>query len=329
MNDFISAPVSLLDQEYKLGATPDIRSVVDDLARTEDARFTSDGRRLAIAGFARGSIMILELSAPPELAVIGTLSLQHDRIQEPHGLDWIGTDTLAAANRSGRVEILSVPPAAAGQRSQRAEICTTIRKIGFRRPIHTPGSLAVTPDGAGHGLWVCNNYANLISYHRLRKTWRGLRATGNRIALESKIRVPDGITISDDGRFMGISNHDKHQVLIYRILRPGKAERIGQLERIDYPHGLRFLPGGTEMIVADAGQPFLHVFRTENDWQGDHLPVRQVRVMDDATYLRGRHNPQEGGIKGIDIDVNRGLVATTCEMQTLKFYRLADVMGNA
>ena len=113
------------------------------------------------------------------------------------------------------------------------------------------------------------------------------------------------------------------------LRKTGKAQQIGKLHQIDYPHGLRFLPGGTQLIVADAGQPFVHVFRTDCGWQGDHYPVRSVRVMDDETYLKGRPNPQEGGIKGIDIDLSRRLVATTCEMQTLNVFSLDDVLGTS
>ena len=51
--------------------------------------------------------------------------------------------------------------------------------------------------------------------------------------------------------------------------------------------------------------------------------------MDDATFLRGRYNPEEGGPKGIDVDRDMSVLATTCEHQPLAFFDLGRDTGQA
>lgn len=318
---------SLINRHIPLDVPDVLRSVLDGFARTEDIKFTKDGRRIAIAGFARCSVLVLELSPPPALTVTGILELRHDELREPHGLDWFDDGSLAVANRSGHVQIINVPPARFGAHKQQADIQNTIKKAGLRRRVRWPGSLAIERHRAGLGLWVCNNYAHCLTYHPLRARKNGITSRIGRVALSEELNVPDGVAISDDGRFMAVSNHETHQVFAYRLTGPGQAQRIGQLSQISYPHGLRFLPGGKGMIIADAGQPYVHVFETQSDWAGDHQPARQVHVLDQATFLRGHHNEREGGIKGLDIDLTRGLVATTCETGVLTLFSLADMLG--
>ena len=322
-----TAVVSLVDRRVPCDVPSVLRATLDGFARTEDIRFTKDGRRIAIAGFARCSVLVLELSPPPALTVTGVLELVHDELREPHGLDWFDDGSLAVANRSGHVQIFRVPAARFGAHQQQADIQDTIKRAGLRRRVRWPGSLAIERQGRNPGLWVCNNYAHCLTYHPLRMRTAGIVAKMGRVALSEDLNVPDGVAISDDGAFMAVSNHETHQVFVYRLTGPGRAMRIGQLNRISYPHGLRFLPGGKGMIIADAGQPYLHVFETASDWAGDHQPDRHVHVLDEETFLRGHHNAREGGIKGLDIDLTRGLVATTCETGVLTFFDLADIRG--
>lgn len=320
--------VSLLDRVRGFDTPAALRDVVDRLARTEDIRFSHDGRRLAIAGFAANTIMILELAAAPSREVTGSLELKHPQIDMPHGLEWLDNTQLAIANRGGGVMIIAVQAPQSGVHAADAELRQFIDKIGLRKPMKSPGSLAVATKKDKRGLWVCNNYINTMSYHTLKGAGPKLRIGRNKSAITKGLKTPDGVAVSHDNAYLAISNHDTHQVFIYAIDKPGKATKIGVLNGIDYPHGLRFAPDSKSLIVADAGQPFLHVFRTDNDWQGKHETARYVRVLTDTTYWHGRHNTQEGGIKGIDIDASRGIVVMTCEMQTLTLVDLGDVLGD-
>ena len=49
-------------------------------------------------------------------------------------------------------------------------------------------------------------------------------------------------------------------------------------------------------------------------------------MLDDETFARGRSNPEEGGIKGLDIDRTSSVVAVTCEELPLAFFPLASIL---
>jgi len=148
--------------------------------------------------------------------------------------------------------------------------------------------------------------------------------------LAKGLAVPDGIAVGPDNRWIAVSSHGGHHVLLYRNgpgLNP-QSEADGVLRGVACPHGVRFTQDGKFVLVADAGAPFLHVYATDGDsWQGERDPVATCRVMDDATFLRGRYNPAEGGPKGIDIDRAMRVVVTTCEHQPLAFFDLAAILA--
>jgi hypothetical protein len=50
--------------------------------------------------------------------------------------------------------------------------------------------------------------------------------------------------------------------------------------------------------------------------------------MDDPLFLRGRHNPQEGGPKGLDIHKRLSVLAVTSEHQPLAFFDLAVMLDS-
>lgn len=319
--------ISLLDKSVVLGSAPEFDAILAQLARTEDIRFSPNGLRLAIAGFAHKVIQIVELAAAPALSVVGTLTLEHTSFRAPHGLDWLDDDTLVVANRGGHVLVVAVQSAQSGVRQEDAAVVNQIERVGRFGKMRTPGSVAVAKDGRETGLWVCNNYIHKMSYHALTATGGSLVVGKSHFAIQDGLKIPDGVAISANGKFMAISNHETHQVFVYAVAGPGKAARIGQLNGVDYPHGVRFADDDTAVITADAGQPYLHVFRTRNGWHGDHQTNRYIRVLDDVRYWKGRYNTQEGGIKGIDIDTSRGIIGTTCETQALTFFKLEDVLG--
>jgi hypothetical protein len=64
-------------------------------------------------------------------------------------------------------------------------------------------------------------------------------------------------------------------------------------------------------------------------WRGVRDPVGRVRIMDDATFERGRQNPEEGGPKGIDLDRTSRVLVITSECQPLAFFGVAQLLGHA
>jgi hypothetical protein len=48
--------------------------------------------------------------------------------------------------------------------------------------------------------------------------------------------------------------------------------------------------------------------------------------MSEEAFLHGRHNAQEGGPKGIDIDKTSEVIVTTCESQPLAFFELSKIL---
>jgi DNA-binding beta-propeller fold protein YncE len=144
--------------------------------------------------------------------------------------------------------------------------------------------------------------------------------------------VPDGVSISRDRCWMAVSNHGHNTVLLYEnpdALTP-EADPHGVLRGLQYPHGVRFAADGSQIFVADAGAPFVHVYaRKGGCWHGVHSPIVSFQVMDTATFRRGRYSFQEGGPKGLDINAGNNVLVVTSEFQTLTFFDLSAMLAGA
>jgi sugar lactone lactonase YvrE len=100
------------------------------------------------------------------------------------------------------------------------------------------------------------------------------------------------------------------------------------LNGISYPHGLRFSPDGKALYVADAGAPLVHKFDApDGNWAIDATPSNSVPVLSEQVFLAGRHNEQEGGPKGLDLDSSGTIMAITCEEQPLAFFSVERLFG--
>jgi hypothetical protein len=51
--------------------------------------------------------------------------------------------------------------------------------------------------------------------------------------------------------------------------------------------------------------------------------------MDESLFLGGRHNPEEGGPKGLDIDAGSNVLAVTSEYQPLAFFHVSALLERA
>jgi hypothetical protein len=307
-----------------------VREVIDSLGRTEDVRFSPGNRRLAVAAFNNSRIAVFDIEIAAvggaiEVALTAAAEISSPCLNYPHGLDFLDDQTLAVASRKGDVAIFKLPSGTGAFELAPAEIL----RAGEASRLDAPGSLAVTRKDEGlHELLVCNNAGHSVTRHRVDCS-AGCRIADGQTLLRRWLNLPDGICISRDGQWIAVSNHNTHDVLIYRN-SPSLDERAdpdGVLRCVHFPHGLRFTEDGRHIIVADAGAPYVHIYTSEgHGWAGARNPVRSVRIMDEALFLRGRHNPQEGGPKGIDIDRGMNVLVATSEYQPLAFLDLPAML---
>ncbi len=306
-----------------------------DLGRTEDIRFAPDNRRIAILGYTRETCLILDLEfvirdSGPAINITDHIQIYSEALKEPHGLDFVDDTKLVVANRGGNIAFFNLPVQRGGKREFSLEPFRLVRKAGFRRRLHTPGSVCVVRNKANAlcEILVCNNFKHRVTRHVVNVAG-GRSLPRNRILLQSGLNLPDGITVSPDKRWIAVSSHETHSVLIYdnaTKLTP-KSEPAGYLAGMEYPHGLRFSPDGRHLFVADAGEPYIHLFKSDNfNWAGDRNAVRKMQAMSETSFLKGRTSPREGGPKGIDIDKGSRFLAITCEEQPLAFFFVRDLL---
>jgi len=322
------------DLQIAFTANEDVRAAIARLGRTEDAQFSPDGRRLVLVGLRRNRLLILDLEIAldaerPRVALTGFLEVASAALRYPHGAAWIDDWTLAIANRAGQITIFALPQGRPPATRVKLE---PVRSIGGDDAdlVKTPGSISVSPVGMGlFELLVCNNYVHHVT--RLLVDQRDNYAVvTSEILLDDGIEVPDGIALSPSGRWIAVSNHGHHNVFLYRNgeLLNGAGAPHGVLGGIRYPHGLRFAADEMSLLVADAGTPLVHIFKSEDgDWAGDRDPVKSIPVVSDAVFKRGNYNPQEGGPKGIALGPDDRLMVVSCEEQPLAFFDISGVLG--
>lgn len=307
-------------REIALDAPPSVRETLDALGRTEDVRLAPGRRRVAIAcyhanGLAVGDIELARLPEGPTATLTSLELVTSPLVREPHGLDWVDDETLVVASRAGGVAVLRVAgsdlaPLGPGATSDRVD---------------APGSVAVRPlEGNRHEVIVCENWRSEVVRFELDE--RGALSEGRTI-LRTWLDLPDGIASSSDGRWLAVSNHNTHSVLVFdREAAHESGDPVAVLRGVDYPHGIRFALEDRRLLVADAGAPCLHVFAADAGWSGAAFPAATVDVMDEPTFRRGRHNPAEGGPKGIDLDSATEILLVTCEERPLALFDAAAVL---
>jgi hypothetical protein len=298
-------------------------------------KFSPDDRRLAICGFTLDRIVLIDVAIEAsaggtQVALTRCTEITSPSLREPHGLCFLDDETLVVANRSRRAVILRLPAPGDGNETLEVPALRTLWRANLVRPLHSPGSACASrlPDGRLEVL-ICNNYANRVTRHVL-DTERDFRVTRNEVLLHRGLDVPDGVAIDRQRRWIAVSNHNTHSILVYENTpQLGRRSRPdGILHDVGYPHGVLFTPDADFVIAADAGAPMIRIYADNGgDWRGERHPIRSVRVMDDATFHRGRQNPEEGGPKGIDVDGRMRVLATTCEHQVLAFFDVARMLG--
>ena len=198
--------------------------------------------------------------------------------------------------------------------------------------LHSPGSVSIyQKERHLYEALICNNAGHTLTRHLLDLSY-GCSIRRSEVLLKKWLDIPDGVCISEDRHWIAISNHNSQSVFIYDYTASLDAwsDPDAILRCVYYPHGLRFTPDGRFIIVADAGAPYVHIYaKNRSSWGGVHHPIRSLRVINDQDFLRGRHNPQEGGPKGIDLSKAMNILAITCESQPLAFFDLSTILENA
>ena len=338
-NSFSASPAQAAANHPRplpIHADPGSRRMLDALQRTEDLRFSPDGDWLVVAGFALRTLWLArstvrEVDGRPSLHLSDAYEIDCEAFHYPHGLDFLDPATLVVANREGLVVLLRLPAAPiAGARMRLAPL--RVLRGAWRARVSSPGSVAVARGWrGGPRLLVCNNYAHTVTSHQLGAA-PGYRPLWHGTALAADLDVPDGVAVAPAGPWVAVSNHMTHSVYLYDTRsRFGRRRRAdGELHGLQYPHGLRFSADGRHLLVADAGAPEVLVFAApDGDWSGPRGPAARCRVMDEATFQRGRSNPAEGGPKGLDIDRGMRLVVCTSEHQALVAFALTDLLAMA
>ena len=313
-----------------------VTDAVGSLGRTEDVRFSPSNRRLAVASYLRNRIVVFDIDIASSLgatqvALTGGVELSSPALQWPHGLDFIDDNTLIVTSRGSDVALFKLPP---GEEIVRTHEVLPIARwpANGTTLLNAPGSVAVTrvKEDVGEVL-ICNNDGHTVTRHLLDRAADGAMRNSE-ILLNKYLNGPDGVSLSPDRRWIAVSNHTTHNVLLYENSPAlnSDAKPDGILRCIYYPHGLRFSADGRHLFVADAGAPYLHIYTQDPDqWLGVRHPVATVRIMDDAVFQRGRCNPENGGPKGLDIDACSNILVVTSECQPLAFFDVPLLLQHA
>ena len=321
------------DHTVNVFASDEVLIRLQDLGRTEDIKFSPDCRRLAIAGFKKSKLLILDVEVVTSLTGTSVnlpnfVEITSPSLNRPHGLAFIDDETLIVANRRGEAPVFKIP--SSGKYKKIFDI-NAILTLGCndQHKIESPGSVSVWHlDHDRFEILICNNYAHHVTRHILEKEDQ-FKLISSEILLSNGLTIPDGVAVNNGNHWIAISNHDSHCVYLYQN-KPQlnlESKPDGILRNINYPHGIRFTMDDNFVIVADAGSPYVNIYaKNGGSWKGTRNPRTTLRVMDEATYLRGKINPQEGGVKGIDIDRDMNVLVTTCEEKVLQFFDLRHVL---
>ena len=331
--------------EIQYTAQQSVTDAVGSLGRTEDVRFSPSNRRLAVASYYRNRIVVFDIdiassSGATQVALTGGVELLSPALRLPHGLGFIDDNTLIVTSRgsedpvggsAANVALFKLPP---GEEIVRTHEVPPIARwpANGTTLLNAPGSLAVTrvKEDVGEVL-ICNNDGHTVTRHLLDRNADGA-LRNSEVLLHKYLNIPDGVSVSPDRRWIAVSNHAAHNVLLFENSPAlnSDAKPDGILRCVQYPHGVRFSANGRHLFVADTGAPYLHIYTQDSDqWRGVRHPVASVRIMDNAVFERGQHNPEEGGPKGLDLDASSKILVLTSECQPLAFFDVPVLLQHA
>jgi DNA-binding beta-propeller fold protein YncE len=310
-------------------ASQRVREVVASLGRTEDVKFSPSNRRIAVAQLWENKITVFDVSITASKGVknvnlSGVTEFSSPNLNDPHGLDFIDDKKLVVANRKGEVCIFDLP--------QNSKVASEIKPVAIIRSdyIKAPGSVAVIRNGqASYETLICNNRTHCVTKHQLDRG-AGFSSKHSEVLLKKWLNFPDGISVSTKKKWIAVSSHETHAVLLYEINASlnASSDPVGILRLTNYPHGVRFTSDDRFILVADGGSPYVNIYGNHrSDWRGVRDPLLSFRVLEEDEFLRGHYNSREGGPKGIDINSDANVLVTTCQSQPLRFYDLDAILN--
>jgi hypothetical protein len=316
--------------ELTVRVAPPAQRALDDIGRTEDVRFSPSGRRLAVAGFEAGRILVLDTEIEPDqrmVRITGSLTIRSSALQRPHGLAFIDDETLLVASRDWGVAIFELPMPEGESSEIHSRPVGKIRGNPLRRSL-TPGSIDLYEEAHGRfRVLVCGTYANevrdylIAARRRYRISYRGVRIAG--------LDTPDGIAVSPDRRWAAITNHGDWTIRVYANspTLDRRTAPVAVLRGVGIPHGLRFAQDGRYLVVADYASPALRVYdRGAGEWGDQPEPAFSLRVVEEDAFRSAAH-PWELGPKGLAFDPTGAVLAVTSERRPVAFFEVAGVLS--
>lgn len=311
-------------------ASDAVSTALKRIGRTEDVKFSQDGKRLAICDYSNNRLMILDIESQKRgIKIKDYLEVSSEALKLPHGVCWIDESTLVVANRIGLVCVFQLPKTKPINRQVTLAPLASLSKADLPL-LKKPGSVTATKLSKNlYEILVCSFPTHLVSRHVL-STGDGFRFSEHSIFLKGDVITPDGVVRSASGRLAAVSNHRGHHVSVFDTAAEFNSASlpIAKLEGPSFPHGLQFSKDEKFILVADAGQPFVHFFYNDGKgWSGTLQPVASLRILDDAAFMRGHVNNADGGSKGIGLDPANKILAVTCQEEPFAFYNVQALLA--
>src|SRR5207237_6946749 len=88
-----------ISMQIDFTASAEVRQALANMGRTEDVKFSPSNRRLAIAGYARNKILVVDVeitvsAAGKRVDLTDCVEMESSSLHGPHGLSFIDDETL-------------------------------------------------------------------------------------------------------------------------------------------------------------------------------------------------------------------------------------------
>ncbi|WP_234570552.1 hypothetical protein [Rhodohalobacter sp. 614A] len=313
--------------EYR--ASDEIRNVINQIGRTEDIKFSPGARSFIIAEFLANTLHLFTFEidrtiSPSGISIMGYSKITSPDIKNPHGVCFLNEEWIVVSNRSAGVSIFKLPEPDGEINNYELSAEKVISGKGlFTSKVSTPGSVHSHQISENKfRIFVCNNHRHTITSHVINLE-NGVKVKNEGILIENSLRFPDGITVSLDGKWIAISNHDYGQVAIYENSGElnKKTSPAVALDGPVCPHGIRFSPDAKKLYVADAATQYVYFFESEDgNWSRVKNSPKALKLVDDDQFYYGKTGVKEGGVKGIDIDRSNAFLILTHRMEVVGLY---------